>query len=487
MKINKNNRYKGFFYIVSFLSILFPIAADAAVNCGSSGAGGAFNPAANTTLTVTSTPFNYTTFNIGSGITVTINPAADPTIAATILASGVVTISGTLLVNGFDGGVGVVSTTNLTGGRGGPGGFVGGSGGVPDNGIGGSGIGPFPGNGGQSYSGGAGARTISGAFISLMPIIGGSGGGGGGGNVGNATAPASSGGAGGGGGGALVICSGSPATVGSIAINSTGIIAARGGKGGNGVNLSPAGGGGGGGAIRLIADIVTGSGTITTQGGIGGIKGTSQTAAQYDGTPGANGLIRFECLSCAVTGTTVSSATPALAPPAPVFPSPIPTLRITAIGTTSVPASPTASLTTPDVVLPTAVINPVPVTVTATNIPIVTWITVYNYVPGTANRASFGQNQLSGTLASSNATVSGNFPTGASILAAETNSFTVTASLAPYLPNVDGEEIKEMYAKGSAGGETELIGITGSGKEVPLIVKGDQILLASNAGLSNMP
>lgn len=462
---------------------LLPVYAHAAVICGSTGTNGAFSPAADTTLTAGT--FNYTTINIPAGVTVTINPATDPTVVAVMLARGTVTINGTLSVSGSAGGNGLASVTNTSVGKGGPGGFAGGQGGTPSGNnpsYGGPGLGPFSGNG-YAY-GGYGATAIFNTFNSLMPMIGGSGGGGGGSYNTNPLIPSSSGGAGGGGGGGLVVCSGST-IVGSITI--AGTISAKGGNGGNGLNSSFGGGGGGGGTVRLIADAITGVGTITALGGLGGTNGTSTPVGYPIGTVGANGLIRFECFSCAFTGSTVSSPSPAMAQPAPVFPAPIPTLRIVSIGGATVPFSPTASLTIPDVPLSTAVVNPVAVRVDATNIPVGTQIYVYNYsASNNGYRLSHGGGNLGGTVPSSTVTVSGNLPTGISILTAETGSFTVTASLVPYLPNVNGEEIKEMYAKGYSGGETELVGVTGSGKEVPLIVKGDQILLASNAGLPKM-
>ena len=91
---------------------------------GSTGADGAFNPASNVTVTVPdSGVFNYTTYNIPSGVTVTYerNPIADKPM--TILVQGAVTIAGTINVEGKGG------NPNGFGGKGGPGGFSGGAGG----------------------------------------------------------------------------------------------------------------------------------------------------------------------------------------------------------------------------------------------------------------------------------------------------------------------------------------------------------------------
>ena len=95
-----------------------------------------------------------------------------------------------------------------------------------------------------------------------------------------------------------------------------------------------------------------------------------------------------------------------------------------------------------------------------------------------------GAGPLQGVLALSSVITSGTLPTGVSVLMAETSSFTVTASLAPLLPKVDGEEITEMLASASMDGQTMLTGITGSGKHVSLVVDGEKILLASNTPYS---
>ena len=99
-----------------------PLAAQT-VTCGSTGADGAFNPTADTTLALPpSGVFNFTTVNISSGVIVTFtkNVANTP---ATILATGDVTITGAIEVRGKNG------TTSGIPGQGGPGGFDGGMGG----------------------------------------------------------------------------------------------------------------------------------------------------------------------------------------------------------------------------------------------------------------------------------------------------------------------------------------------------------------------
>src|SRR3989475_12074219 len=199
------------------------IAMAQTFNSGSTGADGPFSPTATTTLTLPpSGVFNFTTVNIPSSVTVrfTKNAANTP---VTILASGDVTIAGTIDVSGSPGGTGSSQTLLAPrGGSGGPGGFSGGSG---SNGIasttGGAGLGPGGGSGnapGVAYDGGGGFGTAGSSpcgppgtgpaygTATLLPLIGGSGGGG----AGGAPAWAAAGGAGAGGGAGGVAPPGAP-------------------------------------------------------------------------------------------------------------------------------------------------------------------------------------------------------------------------------------------------------------------------------------
>src|SRR5687768_2961647 len=122
---------------VGILSLLAAISLGAALPAayaqvfvsGSTGADGAFNASCTPTpCTVSvqlppSVVFHYTTVNIPSGVTVTYarNQANTP---VTILATGNVTIAGSIDVGGGD-------ASNFTPGRGGPGAFDGGLGGTP--------------------------------------------------------------------------------------------------------------------------------------------------------------------------------------------------------------------------------------------------------------------------------------------------------------------------------------------------------------------
>lgn len=185
------------------------------------------------------------------------NPLNTPAI---ILATGDVIINGSINVSG--------SAGNQSGsGLGGPGGFNGGAPGgegVPA----GAGFGPGGGLPGTHINDGTATAAGSGSFATtpfsafndldgkiygsplLVPLIGGSGGGG----LENA-APNTGGG---GGGGAILIASNT-----LIQLNSPGFIFANGGE-------NNAGNSGSGGAIRLVAPVVEGNGTLRASGHQGG-------------------------------------------------------------------------------------------------------------------------------------------------------------------------------------------------------------------------
>ncbi|MDH3998576.1 MAG: hypothetical protein OET90_07030, partial [Desulfuromonadales bacterium] len=247
----------------------------------------------------------YANVHIQSGaeLTFTKNEKNTP---VTILASGDVTIDGTININGGKG-------AYIQPGKGGPGGFDGGQGGVVGK-VGFRGEGPGGGYGamghstsGHKYSGacgGGGGYVASGSVGSnmiwngnikggaggskygnerLIPLIGGSGGGGGGGS-----ASYTAGGGGGGGGAILIAASGS--------INITGGIYANGGYGKAGEfnyntngNTGGSGGGGAGGAIRLVATTIMGSGTLSADG-----KKSDKAYDRIYGGEGSAGRIRLE-------------------------------------------------------------------------------------------------------------------------------------------------------------------------------------------------
>lgn len=96
-------------------------------------------------------------------------------------------------------------------------------------------------------------------------------------------------GGGGGGGGAIRI-----EATGTITIDDGVVISAKGGNGGNSVNIGGAGGGGGGGTIHLIAGVaITNQGIFDVSGGQGG-KARLVAPHGGNGGNGGNGIIRFE-------------------------------------------------------------------------------------------------------------------------------------------------------------------------------------------------
>ena len=201
--------------------------------------------------------WNFTTIDVPAGLTVYFQRNAANT-PVRWLASGNAKINGFLNLNGDDG------SNNPNPGneaKGGAGGYAGGLGairfdqsstytGTPGQGPGGGspGVGAADSyNGGQIYGQqGTYNGTYGNAYI--QPLLGGSGGGGGGSGYSN------SGGNGGGGGGAILISSSR-----DIVING-GILA-------NGGRASSYAGVGSGGAIRLVADRISGGGSLQANGG----------------------------------------------------------------------------------------------------------------------------------------------------------------------------------------------------------------------------
>ena len=458
-KIVTLNEVKGL--IVSIFILLLTGNAYA-FNSGSTGALGAFNPTANTEVTLPADGIlNYTTVNIPTGVTVTFKKNAN-VIPVYILASGDVTIVGTISVNGtdgntmypgkggpggFDGGLG--GTANVDGGKGlGPGGGnpgstsntvnycagSGGGGGFGSSGSNGSGVGSFS-------SGGAGGGTYG--NLRILPMIGGSGGGGGGGS--NASGYTSTGGSGGGGGGAILI-----ASSGIITVN--GSITANGGKGGSSGTYASSGGGGSGGAIKLTAVTIAGNGAISASGGAGGT-----VVNCYTGGTGGNGRIRIEANDAtALTAATTPAYTYGY--PSTVFVTNIPTLSITTVGGIHV-LNPTGKYGSPDVILPSTISNPVTVEVSATNIPVGTQVTV-TAVPEYGSSTSTS-GTLSGTDASSTASASITLSTTYQSILTATATFTVQTAM-----YWDDEKIEKVRVAATMGKESEVVYITEKGREI---------------------
>jgi hypothetical protein len=211
-------------------------------DCGSDGSYGPLNVTSNTTLTLPADGiFKCTTIFIGTNATLTFTRNALNT-PVYLLATGNVTVNGTIDVSGSPGAA-------ISGGSGGPGGFDGGNPGGGIN-VAAAGFGPGAGqpNGAGGYATSYSAVPPNGptyGSVLLIPLVGGSGGGG----------INLKGGAGG--GGAVLLASNI-----RIDVNATGTISANGG----GSSVSTAGIGSGGG-IRLVSPVIAGTGALLAEGG----------------------------------------------------------------------------------------------------------------------------------------------------------------------------------------------------------------------------
>ena len=284
-------------------------------NSGSTGTNGALNITTNTTLQLWSHgQFHCTTISVASNATLKFTPNALNT-PVYLLATGDVTINGTIDVSGTDG-------TTGAGGAGGPGGYAGGNPGLSGTAAG-DGCGPGAGRAGYTNKGvavGAAGYAVAGSMGDVTPNNGGAygspllvplvGGSGGGGEV--------SGTGGAGGGGALLIASGTRIDVAGS------IIASSPNSGGSVVNH----GYGSGGAVRLVASVLAGSGTLNVNGGINTVYGFG----------GGAGRIRIDCLdrrSLALTLSPGSSAS--IGSYMVVFPANPPRLDITQAAGNNIP------------------------------------------------------------------------------------------------------------------------------------------------------
>lgn len=134
---------RGLCFILATLIILFCHSASYGFSSGSTGSLGALNPTASIEITLPGNGIlNYTTVTIPAGVTVTFKTNAANT-PVYMLATGNVTIAGTINVSGGHG-------SGVIPGKGGPGGFDGGLGGSPMMG----GTPATPGGKGQGLGGG---------------------------------------------------------------------------------------------------------------------------------------------------------------------------------------------------------------------------------------------------------------------------------------------------------------------------------------------
>jgi hypothetical protein len=403
---------------------------------GSTGALGAFTPTSNTTVALPPDGvLNYTTVNIPAGVTITFQRNVANT-AVTLLATGDVTIAGTLSVNGASG----LNNSQAIAALGGPGGFPGGISSSPSTGGSGPGGGAPSGFGNINATYGAPA-----SFVSLVPLFGGSGGGGG------LAVPLSQAG-GGGGGGAIVIASST-----RITVPSTGRITADGGSGAGGFGGTAFNAGAGsGGAIRLVAPEVSGTGTLEAIGGIGGP--TSVRAG--------DGRIRLESTSGSFTGprTPAASVSTTLEPVTSTStPSTanLPSLTITSVNSVAAPPVLTGSYGAADLSLPQGTTNPVSVTVTAQNLPFPTPFTI-QVIPQLS-----GPSSVTGTLTGPVATVQVTLPLGEVTRLLALASFMAPTQAASLFPLIEGEPVDQVLVAAWQGEPSVVTFITRSGKAVP--------------------
>lgn len=454
-------------------AVLFGWVTAASAQTFSSGSNGtldAFAPGANTTVALPADGvLNYTTINIPAGVTVSFTPNAANT-PVTMLATGDVTIAGTVNLNGTNGTSPILSPGFLPGKPGGPGGFTGGAGGMGglSNTFGSPGQGPGGGipNSSNNFTQHANYGA-PGTFVSLLPLFGGSGGAGGpqfnnGGTI-------LTGEPGAGGGGAIVLASTT-----KITIAGTGRISANGGDDyGCALNVGgvPVGGVGSGGAIRLVAPQLINQGTLTAVGG--------RVQFTCSGAAGA-GRIRAEAFVFGPFNVTSPGASLVHQPgPVTIASTPVlvnlPTLAFTSVGGVAPPAAPTGSFTTADVTLPPTTTNPVSVTLTATNTPAPTTYTI-KLLPQFASPVSQTVNS-GGSFAVSTATANVTFPNGVISALQAFAGFTLTASLAPM---IDGEPADQVLLATGYGEPSTLTLVTKSGKEVPVsqLSQEDQVKVA---------
>ncbi len=461
-------RYAMFKVMASLFMLAVSIfsfqTANAAFDSGSTRADGEFAPTSNTVLQIPESGiFNFTTINIPSGVTVTFKKNSQNT-PVTMLATGDVTIAGTINLNGGNG-------NYIIPGAGGAGGFDGGTGGVVNQagkrGEGpGGGVGSIPattrnncsgggGGGGFGANGSGGAQNCDGAYPGgaggsaygnerILPSIGGSGGGGAGGTN------TYTGGAGGGGGGAILIAS-------SGTISVTGSITANGGNGTNGEASYPGGGGGGGGGgIRLIANTISGNGTLSAAGGSGG------SANWSPGGGGGAGRIRLEYST--TTRTAGSNPPMSIGYPYAVVPQNMPTLVIASAGGIDSPVVPKGSFGSPDVMLPFNTQNPITVVVTGANIPANTTVTLKaSPAVGSATTAT---GTLAGTDTASSASIQLNISKAyPSVLTASVTFQLASLGIGPIYAH--GELVEKVRVEAAMGGGSTMTYITASGKEIP--------------------
>jgi len=411
-----------------------PVSAQT-FDSGSTGADGAFAPTQQVTVQLPPDGvFNFTTVSIpGSRVVQFTKNAANTPV--TILATGDVTISGAIILDGSSG-----QTTGTVQRPGGPGGFPGGLAGT-------GGSGPGGGTGGGCFAGASATYGAPSSFVSLAPLFGGSGGGG-------AVGVPQQAPSGGGGGGAIVIASST-----RITITANGLIRADGGSASFNSATGQRSGNGSGGAIRLVAPQVVGTGKLFARGG-----------STICGVPGGSGRIRIESFTSGFTGPVNPAPSISLAPgPVTAASTPalvnLPTLAINSVGGIVGPATPGGSYSSADISLPQGTTDPVLVVLTASNIPLGTVFTV-KVIPQFTGITTVATPPSAGTLATSTASVSVDFPSGEVSVVEAFGSFTLPTQVASLYPLIDGEPVDRVMVAAAYGEPSTVTLITKSGKQV---------------------
>lgn len=382
--------------------LFFESLGIAGINSGSDGHDGIFAPTTNTVIDMTDHPdgiYHYTTVSIPKGVTVTFIPNEKNApviwlVQTKCVIDGLIDLSATKEFPN--------ANTEVVGG---PGGFRGGNSGA----FAGNGQGP-----GGGKSGACGGNASFGTFgdqvegqslkgqiygnAFLLPLLGGSGGGGGSDATGT-----------GGGGGAILIAAGESITM-SGTINS---------RGGNAYTYYQGSelrgnGAGSGGAVRLMSQVVSGQGSINVNGGI--VLG-SYSIFNFAG----NGRVRLDVLENHFTGSVIGSFSQGFQPV--IIPSvgQGAQLSIASIGGSSVSSSPSGILAKPDATISGQQINPIPVEVHCSNIPLNTSITVIVRPANGPSISAVGKNST-GTASSSTATILMNMPRGGGLIYATATS-----------------------------------------------------------------
>lgn len=351
--------------------------------------------------------FHFTTINVPAGVTVRMRALELNYAPVYWLATGPVTIDGTVDLSGDPGHPSGVIGTLRSPSMPGPGGFPGGIAGLDGDSPATPGLGP--GGGGTTVvvacigAGGAhagpgrdGARGSSGNMYGnefLLPLVGGSGGSGS--PLGCAV------GGGGAGGGAVLIASSQ-----SIVIDGK-VIAVGGTNPRSFCGSTRRGGDGSGGAIRLIAPVIDGVGLLNTRGGgVGCAVGA-----------GGGGRIRLEAFQLNFTGPILAGGgatlgtvrRETLAPGTSFLPvNPTGSVRVVDVDGTAVPDLPSGSFLSADVTINQSTVL---LTIEARNIPLGTIVTLH-VLPEIGPDQVVETTPLAGTLGLSTATASVTFEFG---------------------------------------------------------------------------